>query len=663
MLTIICNHSKRHHILAFVLAKIFKGVESVYSNEDEEGFFNYSSLGDLLERIPEFSVDSMEYLGTWKVGMAYAEVIEKAKFLEETNLGALQKTQKILLFFLLYSEMIFVNLLKSKKLKDMPNVSAFYAEQLKEASELIKAYDRQKKQDTKPEDQASFDIGLPAGYKVVTRFPPEPSGYMHIGHAKAALLNQYFAETYNGSMIVRMDDTNPSKEKEEYERTIMEDISMLGITEYKTTRTSDHFGRLFELAKEMIRSGLAYCDNTPVEQMRMERDKGIPSANRNTSPETNLEIFNKMATTAEGDAFCLRAKIDMENLNKAMRDPVIYRVNLIPHHYTGTTYRVYPTYDFACPVVDSLEGITLALRTSEYRDRNAQYMWFISALKLDNRPIIWDFSRLNFKKTVLSKRNLKELVENHLVTGWNDPRMPTIRGITRKGLTKQALKEYVIMQGPSKNTVFLEWDKLWSINAKIVEKTARKIHGVGKGEMAELHIVADTALLSKAAARKVTETVYVAGADVQRMRAGDTLTLMGLGTFIVSQEAPLSVKPHDVPPKETKARLTWIPCETVEARAFEYGDLITVDKMDERPITEVFNSNSVAEKTLLCDERALLAKQGDFVQIEKMGIYIVDSLQPLVLNLVPATKQQNRKKPAQTDAGPAKSSEVPRKGK
>ncbi|KAI5191693.1 glutamyl-tRNA synthetase [Nematocida minor] len=649
MVKILYNHGKRHHVLGYALAKEHDAVSVEYSNEKEEGCFNYPSLLSLLQSIPSLSLESMGYLEEWKIGMAYPKVIEVSNVLESSDLESLQETQKTLLFFLLYSETIFVNLQKAGKLKSaQPKLDAFYTEQLNRHAETLKEYEREKKKDTtKPEDQASFDIGLPEGYNVVTRFPPEPSGYLHIGHAKAALLNQYFAERYNGRLIVRMDDTNPSKETGEFEETILEDIALLGITKYTQTRTSDHFDTLIKLAKDMIGKGMAYCDNTPVEQMRMERDKGIHSKNRDTlSPEESLKIFDKMISTDECDDYCVRAKINMSDLNKAMRDPVIYRVNTTPHHHTGAKYRVYPTYDFACPIVDSIEGVTLALRTNEYRDRNAQYMWFISALSLPNRPIIWDFSRLNFKKTVLSKRNLKQLVEQHRVSGWDDPRMPTVRGILRKGLTQQVLKEYVIMQGPSKNTVLLEWDKLWSMNGKAIDKAAKKVHGISKEDMVSITLAdSKEAQSDEPIDRIVTNTVYVQGKDLKdaSVAVGDDITLMGLGTYKVEAEDPITVTSHKVHPKNTKARLTWVPQQSVEVRTVEYGDLITVDKMEDKTINEVFNEDSKSEEILQCDERIKAAKKGEFVQIEKRGIYYVDSVNPIVLNLVPSTKQNNKK--------------------
>ncbi|KAL1739900.1 tRNA synthetases class I, catalytic domain-containing protein, partial [Schizophyllum fasciatum] len=241
---------------------------------------------------------------------------------------------------------------------------------------------------------AGFALGLEGAVRgeVRTRFPPEPSGYLHIGHAKAALLNEYFARMYDGGMIVRFDDTNPSKETAEFEDTILEDIKLMGVTFDRVTHTSDYFPQLARLCERMIGEGKAYADDTEQARMRQERWDGVPSARRSDPPAASLARFAEMrAGTEEGRRWCVRARISVDDPNKAMRDPVIYRVNLLPHHRTGTTYKAYPTYDFACPIVDSIEGITHALRTNEYRDRNAQYAWMIRALGL-REVRIWDFS-------------------------------------------------------------------------------------------------------------------------------------------------------------------------------------------------------------------------------------------------------------------------------
>jgi glutamyl-tRNA synthetase len=217
--------------------------------------------------------------------------------------------------------------------------------------------------------------------KVVTRFPPEPSGYLHIGHCKAALLNYHYAKIYKGYMIFRFDDTNPTKEKDEYVQSILEDVKTLGITWEKLSYTSDYFDYLLDQIRVLISKGKAYCDNTPVEEMREERNKKIESKCRNQTVEDNLAIYDKVRN-GEADDYCIRAKIDMQNNNGCLRDPVLARTSRIPHHRTGTKYVLYPTYDLACPLIDSYEGVTHVLRTNEYADRIPQYKWVLKAFDL-----------------------------------------------------------------------------------------------------------------------------------------------------------------------------------------------------------------------------------------------------------------------------------------
>ncbi|MEW5307513.1 MAG: hypothetical protein WDW36_009902 [Sanguina aurantia] len=249
--------------------------------------------------------------------------------------------------------------------------------------------------------QGNFDISLPGAEmgKVVTRFPPEPSGYLHVGHAKAALLNQFFADMYKGKLLVRFDDTNPSKEKDEYVENIIKDIADLGLRYDKLTHTSDYFPQLLDMAERLIRGGYMYADDTPQEQMRDERMKLIESSCRERSVEENLALWEEMKLGSEtGLLNCMRFKLNMKSLNGAMRDPVAYRCNLTPHWRTGKTYKVYPTYDCACPFVDSIEGVTHALRTSEYKDREEQFYWVLKVMQQlwPGLPHVhvWDYSSI-----------------------------------------------------------------------------------------------------------------------------------------------------------------------------------------------------------------------------------------------------------------------------
>jgi glutamyl-tRNA synthetase len=246
------------------------------------------------------------------------------------------------------------------------------------------------------------------------------------------------------------------------------------------THTSDYFDKLYDYAIQMIKSGKAYADDTEQAQMRQERMDGVASKRRDAPVDENLARFEGMkAGTSEGLRWCIRAKMSVDNPNKALRDPVIYRCNVLPHHRTGEKWKIYPTYDFACPVVDSLEGVTHALRTNEYRDRNPQYQWMIEALNLRSVHI-WDFSRLNFIYTLLSKRKLHWFVDQGLVRGWDDPRFPTVRGIRRRGMTVEALRQFMLLQGPSQAVVSLEWDSIWALNKKIIDPIAPRFWAISQ---------------------------------------------------------------------------------------------------------------------------------------------------------------------------------------
>jgi len=329
-------------------------------------------------------------------------------------------------------------------------------------------------------EQGKF-VELPGGLmgKVVVRFPPEASGYLHIGHAKAALLNQHYQLAFNGRLIMRFDDTNPAKEKEDFEKVILEDIELLKIKPDIFTYTSDYFDKMLDICENiMLKKGLAYVDDTEADQMRLEREQRVESVNRNNSIEKNLEMWKEMVLGSEiGQKCCVRAKIDMQSANGCLRDPTIYRCKPESHPRTLDKYKVYPTYDFACPIVDSLEGVTHCLRTTEYVDRDQQFYWFCDVLKLgsqnnETRPYICSYSRLNMTNTVLSKRKLTWFVEQGHVDGWDDPRMPTVRGVLRRGMQLEALKQFIVAQGSSRTVTAMQWDKICSLNRSIVDSIA-----------------------------------------------------------------------------------------------------------------------------------------------------------------------------------------------
>jgi len=314
--------------------------------------------------------------------------------------------------------------------------------------------------------------------RVQTRFPPEPNGYLHIGHAKAICIDFGIAEKYGGTCNLRFDDTNPVKEEVEYVDSIMEDIEWLGFHWDNVYYASDYFQQLWDFAEKLIKEGKAYVDEQSSEEIA--RQKGTPtlpgtdSPYRNRPVEESMELFHKMNSgeISEGQ-MVLRAKIDMASPNMHMRDPIIYRVIHMPHHRTGTKWKVYPMYDFAHGQCDYFEGVTHSLCTLEFEVHRPLYDWFIDQLAdSDYRPRQTEFNRLNLTYTVMSKRRLLELVQDGLVTGWDDPRMPTLAGMRRRGYTPEAIRGFIDKIGYTKydgmnDVSLLEFAVREDLNARV----------------------------------------------------------------------------------------------------------------------------------------------------------------------------------------------------
>ncbi|MCU8245301.1 glutamine--tRNA ligase [Vibrio vulnificus] len=303
---------------------------------------------------------------------------------------------------------------------------------------------------------------------VHTRFPPEPNGYLHIGHAKSICLNFGIAQDYQGKCNLRFDDTNPEKEDIEYVESIKNDVSWLGFEwDDEICYSSNYFDKLYEYAVELINKGLAYVDELSPEQIREYRGTltapGKPSPYRDRSAEENLALFEKMRDGGfeEGKA-CLRAKINMASSFIVMRDPVLYRVRFASHHQTGDKWCIYPMYDFTHCISDALEGITHSICTLEFMDNRRLYDWVLDNITIDCRPHQYEFSRLNLEYTVMSKRKLNQLVTEKLVNGWDDPRMPTISGLRRRGFTPASIREFCKRIGVTKQENMIEFSSLES---------------------------------------------------------------------------------------------------------------------------------------------------------------------------------------------------------
>ncbi|WP_342607345.1 glutamine--tRNA ligase [Vibrio tritonius] len=303
---------------------------------------------------------------------------------------------------------------------------------------------------------------------VHTRFPPEPNGYLHIGHAKSICLNFGIAQDYQGQCNLRFDDTNPEKEDLEYVESIKQDVKWLGFEwSGEPHYSSDYFDKLYEYAVELINKGLAYVEELSPEQIREYRgsltEPGKHSPYRDRSVEENFALFEKMRTGgfAEGTA-CLRAKIDMASSFIVLRDPVLYRVRFADHHQTGDKWCIYPMYDFTHCISDALEGITHSLCTLEFQDNRRLYDWVLDNISIDCHPRQYEFSRLNLEYTVMSKRKLNQLVTEKLVNGWDDPRMPTISGLRRRGFTPESMREFCKRIGVTKQDNMIEYGSLES---------------------------------------------------------------------------------------------------------------------------------------------------------------------------------------------------------
>ncbi|GAA0071403.1 glutamine--tRNA ligase/YqeY domain fusion protein [Clostridium sardiniense] len=291
---------------------------------------------------------------------------------------------------------------------------------------------------------------------IITRFPPEPNGYLHIGHAKSILLNFGLGAEFKGRTNLRFDDTNPVKEDTEYVQSIEEDVKWLGCQWNELHFASNYFDEMYNRAILLIKKGLAYvCDLTPDEAKEFRgtlTEPGKDSPYRNRTIEENLELFEKMRKGEFKDGEkVLRAKIDMASPNMNMRDPIIYRIAHATHHNTGDKWCIYPMYDFAHPIEDAIEGITHSICTLEFADHRPLYDWIVKECEMENVPRQIEFARLNMTNTVMSKRKLKQLVDEKVVDGWDDPRMPTISGLRRRGYTPESIRNFCTAIGVAKN--------------------------------------------------------------------------------------------------------------------------------------------------------------------------------------------------------------------
>jgi glutamyl-tRNA synthetase len=548
------------------------------------------------------------------------------------------------LFCLINADTTTLKLLKDKE-NNFDNLRTVYQESFVSNKSYLKEFN------TKDKPKKTGTLTKEDTAPAVTRFSPEPAGCLHIGHVKALMVNYNMAKKSNGKFLIRFDDTNPIKDYEKYEKEIIKDLDTLNIKDYTVSHSSDYFDMLVEKAKFLIKKELAYCDNTDQEIMRNQRMHGIESSHRNNPVDFNLEYFQKMLDgCAEG--FCLRAKIDMSNLNKTMRDPVIYRSSA-KEHSRNNKYKAYPTYDFVCPILDSVEGVTVACRADEYRDRNEQYRWFLKNLELVNKPSLSDFSKLNFEDTVLSKRKIDKLISEGYVAGWDDPRLSTVQGIKRSGMDMEALKDYINLQGASNKTNTITWDKVWAMNKKAIDSRSPRYMAVEKdnfvrvtvnGIREEVPFYKNQLLHKKNESLGFKKVLYdkfilLSQEDAQNLDLGEEFTLMSWGNaFVESKDVvdgivkEMSVGLHlEGDYKKTKHKISWISeLGSVLVKGVEYSNILSSDEI---------NTESMKEKFYYVESAVFYnMKEETCLQFERIGFYYRDK--PFTFNLIPCTRQK-----------------------
>ena len=508
------------------------------------------------------------------------------------------------------------------------------------------------------------------GGKVVTRFPPEPNGYLHIGHAKSICLNYSTAQKFGGKFNLRMDDTNPVKEDTEYVESILEDVKWLGADwEDRFYYASDYFDQLFEYAVHLIKNGKAYVCELSEEEFKKYRgtltEPGSESPYRSRSVEENLDLFMRMKNGEFPDGSkVLRAKIDMSSPNMHMRDPAIYRIRHADHHNTGSKWCVYPLYDFAHPLEDAIEGITHSICTLEFEIHRPLYDWFIENLPTPYKPHQYEFARLNLSYTVMSKRKLLELVKGNYVEGWDDPRMPTVCAFRRRGVPAEAIREFCETIGVTKfnsltDIALLEYcirDNLNKTSARamaVMNPLKLVIDNYPEGQTEEMDVI-NNPEDPNAGTRKVpfSRELYIEQDDFMedppkkyfRLAPGKEVRLrcayFVTCTSVVKDDAGNVIEVHCTYDPETrggnapdgrkvKGTIHWVSVpHAVKAEARLYDRLFTVEDVGGLPEGENYLDylNPESKKVVECLVEPSLAQvaPGTRVQFERVGYFCAE---------------------------------------
>ena len=535
------------------------------------------------------------------------------------------------------------------------------------------------------------DLELNPGLKIHTRFPPEPNGYLHIGSAKAIRINTQVAKKYNGLFNLRYDDTNPVKEDDEYVRSIYEDLKWLGCEPNGGVfYGSDYFEKCYEFAVQLIKDGKAYVCDLTAEEMREYRGSltvaGKNSPYRDRTVEENLELFERMKNGEfEDGTHTLRAKIDMASPNMNMRDPAIYRIVHTSHHRQGNKWCIYPLYDYAHPIQDALEGITHSLCSLEFENHRPLYDWVVENIGFDPKPKQREFARLNVTHTVMSKRYLRQLVETGLVDGWDDPRMPTLCGLRRRGYTPEAIFDFVDRAGVAKAYSVVDIELLeHCIREELNATAARRIAVMNPVKLVvdnypedkvEYFEVSNNPQNPEAGTRKIpfTKNIVIDADDFAavpppkffRLKPEGEVRLMGayivkcgeieynadgtVNTIHVTADLE-SGNGNPVDGRKIKGTIHWLSADYAQkADVMLYDHLFTLENVDDIPEGKTYNDYLNPESAIKLEgcmiEPALAeAEAGDRFQFVRNGYYVKDTKNANTFNRIVGLKDSFPKK-------------------
>jgi glutaminyl-tRNA synthetase len=502
---------------------------------------------------------------------------------------------------------------------------------------------------------------------VVTRFPPEPNGYLHVGHAKSICLNFGLAEEFGGICFLRFDDTNPIKEEDEYVKAIIDDVRWLGFEWCAMTHSSDYYQELYDFAVLLIKKDMAYVDSLSMEEIRAYRgtlqEPGRESPYRNRPMEESLDLFHRMKAGEFADGtHVLRAKIDMKSGNINMRDPVLYRIRHAHHQRTGDAWCIYPMYDYAHPISDALEKITHSLCTLEFQDHRPLYDWLVDNLPVPAKPVQTEFARLNLSHTVTSKRKLRDLVEKKVVTGWDDPRLPTLRGMRKRGYPPAAIRQFCEIIGISRSDSVIDMSLFEECVRAELNKTAKRALCVmepvkivienypeGKIEQIKANFYPQN---PESASREIpfSRELFIERSDFMedppkkyfRLSPGAEVRLRhsyvikchevikdAQGAIIelrcTYDENTLGKNPED---RKVKGVIHWVSCaQAYPITIYQYDRLFTdPNPAREEDFLQFLNHDSLQTLQAFCEPSMASQPEGEIFQFERLGYYCVNKI-------------------------------------